>query len=112
MKRVSRGHVSARLAACFWQAEAVGKPVVAAAEARRYAEGEPFYQKGLRSFEIHEWVFMEGSMTVTLNFAELHAVRDVITSPFNSYPSQDETANEFQGGCHANHRLYRRRQYR
>jgi uncharacterized protein YciI len=39
-------------------------------EARRYAEGEPFYQKGLRSFEIHEWVFMEGSMTVTLNFAE------------------------------------------
>jgi len=22
------------------------------------------------SFEIHEWLFMEGSMTVTLNFAE------------------------------------------
>jgi uncharacterized protein YciI len=39
-------------------------------EARRYAEGDPFYQNGLRSFEIHEWVFMEGSMTVTLNFAE------------------------------------------
>ena len=33
-------------------------------------EGDPFYQKGLRSFEIHEWIFMEGSMTVTLNFAE------------------------------------------
>ena len=28
------------------------------------------YRKGLRSFEIHEWVFLEGSMTVTLNFAE------------------------------------------
>ncbi len=39
-------------------------------EARSFAEGDPFYQKGLRSFEIHEWVFMEGSMTVTLNFAE------------------------------------------
>jgi uncharacterized protein YciI len=39
-------------------------------EARRYAEGDPFYLKGLRSFEIHEWVLMEGSMTVTLNFAE------------------------------------------
>ena len=41
-----------------------------AVEARRFAEGDPFYQKGLRSFEIHEWIFMEGSMTVTLNFAE------------------------------------------
>jgi hypothetical protein len=39
-------------------------------DARRYMEREPFYQKGLRSFEIHEWIFMEGSMTVTLNFAE------------------------------------------
>jgi uncharacterized protein YciI len=39
-------------------------------DARRYMEGEPFYRKGLRSFEIHEWIFMEGSMTVTLNFAE------------------------------------------
>jgi len=28
------------------------------------------YRKGLRSFEFHEWVFLEGSMTVTLNFAE------------------------------------------
>jgi uncharacterized protein YciI len=41
-----------------------------AVEARNFAEGDPFYQKGLRSFEIHEWIFMEGSMTVTLNFAE------------------------------------------
>jgi hypothetical protein len=28
------------------------------------------YRKGLRSFEFHEWFFLEGSMTVTLNFAE------------------------------------------
>ena len=28
------------------------------------------YRKGLRSVEIHEWVFLEGSMTVTFNFAE------------------------------------------
>ena len=28
------------------------------------------YRKGLRRFEFHEWVFLEGSMTVTLNFAE------------------------------------------
>jgi len=39
-------------------------------EARHYADGEPCCQKGLRSFEIQEWVSMEGSMTVTLNFAE------------------------------------------
>ena len=25
-----------------------------AGEARSFAEGDPFYQKGLRSFEIHE----------------------------------------------------------
>jgi hypothetical protein len=35
-------------------------------ESRHYADVEPFCQKGLRSFEIHEWVFMEGSLTVTL----------------------------------------------
>jgi uncharacterized protein YciI len=39
-------------------------------EARRYMEAEPFSQAGLRTFQVHEWVFMEGSMTVTLNFAE------------------------------------------
>ena len=35
-------------------------------EARSFAKGDPFYQKGLRSCRS----FMEGSMTVTLNFAE------------------------------------------
>jgi hypothetical protein len=39
-------------------------------EARSFAEGEPLYPKALRSFEIREWVFLEGSMTVTLNFVE------------------------------------------
>ena len=41
-----------------------------AAEARRFAEKDPFYLHGLRDFDVKEWIFMEGSMTVTLNFAE------------------------------------------
>ena len=40
------------------------------AEARSLAEKDPFYLHGLRDFDIKEWIFMEGSMTVTLNFAE------------------------------------------
>ncbi|MGD9923095.1 MAG: YciI family protein [Pseudorhodoplanes sp.] len=41
-----------------------------AAEARSLAEKDPFYLHGLRDFDVKEWIFMEGSMTVTLNFAE------------------------------------------
>lgn len=41
-----------------------------AAEARRFAEGDPFFTRGMREIEVKEWVLMEGSMTVTLNFAE------------------------------------------
>ena len=41
-----------------------------AAEARSHAEKDPFYLHGLRDFDVKEWIFMEGSMTVTLNFAE------------------------------------------
>jgi uncharacterized protein YciI len=41
-----------------------------AAEARSFAEKDPFYLHGLRDFDVKEWIFMEGSMTVTLNFAE------------------------------------------
>jgi uncharacterized protein YciI len=41
-----------------------------AAEARGLAEKDPFYLHGLRDFDVKEWIFMEGSMTVTLNFAE------------------------------------------
>lgn len=39
-------------------------------EARSLAEKDPFYLHGLRDFDLKEWIFMEGSMTVTLNFAE------------------------------------------
>ena len=41
-----------------------------AEEARKYAEKDPFYIRGLRTIEVKEWMLMEGSMTVTLNFAE------------------------------------------
>jgi uncharacterized protein len=41
-----------------------------AEEARSFAERDPFYVHGLRKFEVKEWMLMEGSMTVTLNFAE------------------------------------------
>jgi uncharacterized protein len=41
-----------------------------AEEARRFAEKDPFYVHGLRKFEVNQWMLMEGSMTVTLNFAE------------------------------------------
>jgi len=41
-----------------------------AEEARRLAEGDPFYIHGLRRLEVKEWLLMEGSMTVTLNLAE------------------------------------------
>ena len=41
----------------------------ATADSTELCEGEPL-PEGLRSFEIHEWVFLKGPMTVTLNFAE------------------------------------------
>lgn len=41
-----------------------------AEEARSFAERDPFYVHGLRKFDVKEWMLMEGSMTVTLNFAE------------------------------------------
>jgi uncharacterized protein len=41
-----------------------------AEEARNYAERDPFYIRGLRKIEVKEWMLMEGSLTVTLNFAE------------------------------------------
>jgi uncharacterized protein YciI len=44
--------------------------VADAGEARRLAGHDPFYLHGLRDFDVKEWVFMEGSMTLTLNFAE------------------------------------------
>jgi hypothetical protein len=41
-----------------------------AEEARRFAEKDPFHRYGLREFEVKPWMLMEGSLTVTLNFAE------------------------------------------
>ncbi len=41
-----------------------------ATEARNLAEQDPFYIRGLREIEVKEWMLMEGSMTITLNFAE------------------------------------------
>jgi uncharacterized protein YciI len=41
-----------------------------AEEAQSFAERDPFYVHGPRRFELKEWMLMEGSMTVTLNFAE------------------------------------------
>jgi uncharacterized protein len=41
-----------------------------AEEARRFAERDPFYVHGLREIEVREWMLMEGSMTVTLDFAQ------------------------------------------
>jgi uncharacterized protein YciI len=41
-----------------------------ATQARNFAEQDPFYIRGLREIEVKEWMLMEGSMTITLNFAE------------------------------------------
>jgi uncharacterized protein YciI len=41
-----------------------------AEEARQFAERDPFYVHGLREIEVREWMLMEGSMTVTLDFAQ------------------------------------------
>jgi uncharacterized protein YciI len=41
-----------------------------AREARGFAEKDPFYIRGLREIEVRDWMLMEGSMTITLNFAE------------------------------------------
>ena len=41
-----------------------------AQEARQLAERDPFYVHGLRDLEVREWMLMEGSMTITLDFAQ------------------------------------------
>lgn len=40
-------------------------------EARRIALNDPFVVNGIRSFRIREWVVMEGSLSVTVNFSDL-----------------------------------------
>jgi uncharacterized protein YciI len=44
--------------------------VASAAEARRLAEGDPFFVRGLRTFEVKEWTVMEGSVALAVNFSD------------------------------------------
>jgi uncharacterized protein YciI len=41
-----------------------------AEEARKIAEGDPFYRQGLRTFEVREWTLMEGSLGLKVNFSD------------------------------------------
>jgi uncharacterized protein YciI len=41
-----------------------------AEEARQLAQRDPFYLHGLREVEVREWMLMEGSMKITLDFAQ------------------------------------------
>jgi len=40
------------------------------AEARAIALNDPFVINGIRSFRIREWILMEGSFAVTVNFSD------------------------------------------
>ena len=40
------------------------------AEARKLAEGDPFFAAGLRTFEVREWTVMEGALDVRVNFSD------------------------------------------
>ena len=41
-----------------------------AAEARRIAEGDPFFVRGLRTFAVKEWTVMEGTVGLTVNLSD------------------------------------------
>lgn len=41
-----------------------------AAEARKFAESDPFFVAGLRTFEVHEWTVMEGTVAIRVNFSD------------------------------------------
>jgi uncharacterized protein YciI len=41
-----------------------------AAEARGIAEAEPFFAQGLRTFELKEWMMMEGTLGVRVNLSD------------------------------------------
>jgi hypothetical protein len=41
-----------------------------AAEAQKFAEADPFFVAGLRTFEVREWTVMEGSFGLTVNFSD------------------------------------------
>jgi uncharacterized protein len=38
--------------------------------ARRIAEADPFVVNGLRSFELKEWIVMEGSVGIKVNYSD------------------------------------------
>jgi uncharacterized protein len=44
--------------------------VASAAEARRIAEGDPFFARGLRTFQVKEWTVMEGSIGLKVNLSD------------------------------------------
>ena len=39
-------------------------------EARAFAEGDPFFVNGLRTFELKEWTVMEGTLGVRVNLSD------------------------------------------
>jgi uncharacterized protein YciI len=39
-------------------------------DARTIAAGDPFYQNGVRTFEVREWTLMEGSLGIKVNFSD------------------------------------------
>jgi uncharacterized protein YciI len=39
-------------------------------EAKRIAEADPFFVRGLRRFEVREWMLMEGSLGLTVTFSD------------------------------------------
>jgi uncharacterized protein len=39
-------------------------------QARKLAEGDPFFKAGLRTYELREWTMMEGSIGLTVNFSD------------------------------------------
>jgi uncharacterized protein len=41
-----------------------------ASEARTFAEADPFFINGVRSFEIKEWTVMEGTLGVRVNLSD------------------------------------------
>jgi uncharacterized protein len=41
-----------------------------AAEARMFAEADPFYREGLHTFEVRAWTVMEGSVSLRVNLSD------------------------------------------
>jgi hypothetical protein len=70
-----RGHVfaSGPLADSEGPPTGVGLTVLRAkdaAEARAFAEADPFFINGLRTFELKEWTIMEGTLGLRVNLSD------------------------------------------